>query len=194
MDKSTVALAAATVLLVVYVLYEQTQANSSGSKESAPLGRSCRPPLGKSRKALGRSRKSTRGQATSEFCKGVSISSPDFARCATELGTQRTTLPGNPARLAHNINTSFVNDNFSPNHAAAFPFRAGDGESTTSSGLFKSKNGTLVANDKASLGAAVSPSAMGASREEMLQSTKRVVPVKVFSNTGGNLNLLHPLE
>lgn len=45
------------------------------------------------------------------------------------------------------------------------------------------------------LGAAVSPSAsLGASPEEMTQSTRKLDGIdKVSSNTGGNLNLLHPL-
>lgn len=45
-----------------------------------------------------------------------------------------------------------------------------------------------------SLGAAVSPSSLGASPQEMTQLSQKLDNVnKVASNTGGNLNLLHPL-
>lgn len=45
-----------------------------------------------------------------------------------------------------------------------------------------------------SLGAAVSPSSLGASSEEMSQLAQKLDNVdSVASNTGGNLNLLHPL-
>ena len=43
------------------------------------------------------------------------------------------------------------------------------------------------------LGAAVSPSAMGASKEEIIQASQIAVETRVSSNTDGNLNLLHPL-
>lgn len=46
-----------------------------------------------------------------------------------------------------------------------------------------------------SLGAAVSPSSLGASSQEMSQFSQKLDDVnKVASNTGGNLNLLHPLN
>ena len=44
------------------------------------------------------------------------------------------------------------------------------------------------------LGAAVSPSSLGASPEDIARSTNKLEGIdKVTSNTGGNLNLLHPL-
>lgn len=51
--------------------------------------------------------------------------------------------------------------------------------------------------NKAFLGAAVSPSSasLGASPEEIAQSTNKLDDInEVVSNTGGNLNLLHPLK
>ena len=45
-----------------------------------------------------------------------------------------------------------------------------------------------------SLGAAVSPSSLGASPEDIFKSTNKLNDIDtVTSNTGGNLNLLHPL-
>lgn len=48
--------------------------------------------------------------------------------------------------------------------------------------------------NEAFLGAAVSPSTLGATPEEIAQSTNKLDDInEVASNTGGNLNLLHPL-
>lgn len=48
--------------------------------------------------------------------------------------------------------------------------------------------------NEAFLGAAVSPSTLGATPEEIAQSTNKLDHInEVASNTGGNLNLLHPL-
>lgn len=48
--------------------------------------------------------------------------------------------------------------------------------------------------NKAFLGAAVSPSSLGATPEEIAQAASQLDDInKVASNTGGNLNLLHPL-
>ncbi|CAN0368998.1 unnamed protein product [Ectocarpus sp. 6 AP-2014] len=183
MNKSTATLSVATVLLVLYILYERSQNMGDGKATN------------KSR--LGTSRKARRPQKVREGCKNVKIDSPEFHRCGIELGVSRTTVAGNPERLANNINTAFVNDSFAPLSASAFPFRAKDGGKKLSQVdplLFKGKGGNLKAAEPSALGAAVSPSAMGASREEMLQSSKRAVPTKVFVNKGGQLNLLHPLE
>lgn len=51
-----------------------------------------------------------------------------------------------------------------------------------------------VSFNTAFLGAAVSPSSLGASPEEITSSTKKLDNIdRVANNTGGNLNLLHPL-
>lgn len=208
MDNSAVALSVATVGLVGYVLYERAMSSDPGLESSSSVAPA---PVGMSRRSR-RSQKPPRGID----CKNVSIGSPDFARCSTELGAGRTVLAGDPVHVAHNINTGFVNDEYTPQGAQAFPFSASSiSEGTREGGrvnpkmfdeygkrfgnkdkksnplAFKGKSGPELG---VALGAAVSPSAMGASREEMLQSTKVVVPLTVDSNTGGNLNLLHPLE
>jgi len=106
-----------------------------------------------------------------------------------ELGAGRTVLPTNPVNVAHNINTKFTNKAYG--HLGSSPFpppkhrKPWDRESPNPF-RFNRKSGEL--------GAAVSPSAMGASMEEILQSTKKAVETTVESNTGGQLNLLHPLD
>ena len=82
---------------------------------------------------------------------------------------------------------------FANNHVVEAPAR---GSSRPSVAL-----GSTVENgmgyNKAFLGAAVSPSAsssLGATPEEIAQATSKLDDInKVASNTGGNLNLLHPL-
>lgn len=215
MDNSTVALSVATVGLVGYVLYEHTMSADAGDAGLSSTSLDATAALGMSRKA----RRSRKSRLSNKDCQNVSIDSPDFARCATELGTGRTVLPGDPTQVAHNINRGFVKDSFTPQGAAAFPFAAtnaregtregrkvgpkmfdeygkrfGNTEKKTNPLMFKAKGGVEERGAGSSLGAAVSPSAMGASREEILQSTKVAVPLTVESNTGGQLNLLHPLE
>lgn len=214
MSTSGVSLAVLTVVVLGFVLYQKSLMTPSVTAEVAGTETS---------EVLG----SRRGRAKTSGCENVSIDSPDFARCATELGSGRTVLRGDPVNVAHNINTAFVNDNFSAvgaakfrrqsrktlqkvkqqNTANAFPF------SESMSGPIKSTQGQLGSNallfqtngDELGavaghtegtkfLGAAVSPSSLGASREEILQSTRVVVEPTVSSNTGGQLNLLHPLE
>ena len=213
MDKSTVALSVATVGLVGYVLYEHTMSGDAGL--SSNTSSTSLDAVGMSRRA----RRSRKQRLSDKDCANVSIDSPDFARCSTELGTARTVLPSDPTRVAHNINRGFVNDSFTPQGAAAFPFTATNAREGTREGgkvrpkmfdeygkrfgntekksnplMFKAKGGAEEPGAGSLLGAAVSPSAMGASREEILQSTKVAVPLTVESNTGGQLNLLHPLE
>ena len=216
MDTSMLTLSVVTAALVGYVVYEQVTSSteeSTTTPSETPVGRSR---LGRAR--LGRSR-AKRSRDSPSSCANAKIGTPDFARCATELGAGRNVLPGDPVNVAHNINTAFVNDEFTPQGAAAFPFsdsrstrdgsredgrRVGPeltGRSTQGDDdplKFNKKSGSLDASSGEGgtqyLGAAVSPSAMGASREEILQSTKKAVKTTVSSNTGGNLNLLHPLE
>ena len=229
MDKSTVALSVATVGLVGYVLYEHTMSGDAESSstymdagdtsldalDALDASSTSLDAVGMSRKA----RRRRRQRLSPKDCANVSIDSPDFVRCSPELGTARTVLPGDPTRVAHNINRGFVNDSFTPQGAAAFPFTARNAREGTREGgkvrpkmfdeygkrfggtkkksnplMFKAKGGVEVPSAGSLLGAAVSPSAMGASREEILQSTKVAVPLTVESNTGGQLNLLHPLE
>lgn len=185
MDKSTIVLSVVTVVLVGYVVFEQAR---SGGGRNTPS-------------ALGRRRRQRLD------CSNVSIDSPDFARCSTELGAGRTVLPGNPVNVAHNINNAFVADSYEPQGAAAFPLKPPRPHQPSGPGRkkpnpFSPKNpksressDPLMFNLKSGqLGAAVSPSAMGASMEEIMQSTKKAVETTVESNTGGQLNLLHPLN
>lgn len=201
MEKSTIALSLITLGLVGYVAYEHMVPENADSE-----------PEPETLEAVGRSRRHRRATSNSKRCNNVKIGSPDFARCANELGAARNIIAGDPLNVAHNINTAFVHDEYTPQGASkkgkAFPFtdssNSRDGRNESKDArlpppnalMFKKKSGEanpFVAQGSA-LGAAVSPSAMGASKEEILQSTKRPVKTTVASNTGGNLNLLHPLE
>lgn len=213
MDSSTIALSLITVGLAGYVAYESFGSGTADTDVAIA-------------EPVGSRRRGRRERSNTERCRDVKIGSPDFARCANDLGAARNIIAGNPENVAHNINTSFVNDEYAPkdgsslgnafmsadasNFGNAFPFTdAGntwdDSNDSTYADLpapnafmFMDKSSAsnpFVAVDGGSaLGAAVSPSAMGASKEEIMQSTKRAVDTTVSSNTGGNLNLLHPLE
>jgi len=104
-DTTTIALGSVAAILVIYA------AMSMGNPMSAPatLGsrRKTRP-----RATLGAKNKNKRRQGL-KGCENVAIDSPDFERCAT-LGAGRSVLPGKPTRVAHNLNTGFVQDNFTP--------------------------------------------------------------------------------
>ena len=132
---------------------------------------------------LGRNRKAKRSNTDDARCNNVKISSPDFARCATQVGASKL---GNAFPFTDAANTRA--DRNESRHLSL----------PTPNGLmFKGKGGEInpfVGKNGSSLGAAVSPSAMGASMEEILKSTRKAVNTTVSSNTGGNLNLLHPLE
>lgn len=214
MDKSGVTLAVLTVLLVAFVLYEKNKTHPHDGGEVINGGDVISDTTETS-EVLG----SRRGRAKTVGCDDVSIGSPAFARCAMELGAGRTVLPGNPSNVAHNINTAFVQDSYSPVGAAkfkrksrealqkikkkgggkAFPFSESRGREGGNALMFKTKSGVVEGMGDHSggtkfLGAAVSPASLGASVEEILQSTKVVVEPTVSSNTGGQLNLLHPLD
>lgn len=220
MEKSTVALSVITAALVGYVVYEQMTPETA---VDAPVSTDVVPsPVGRSR-ALGLSRRARRSRKDTKECRNAKIGTPAFARCATQLGAGRNVIPGDPLNAAHNINTAFVNDEFTslgstriPGNintgfvndeftslgGAAFPFtdtatsRETKSDSrhldfpTPNALQFKLKGG----GGGTPLGAAVSPSAMGASREEILKSSRRAIKTTVSSNIGGQLNLLHPLE
>lgn len=186
------ALSVITAALVGYVVYEQMAPETAADAAVSPSSPVVRPA------ELGRSRRARRARQDTKECRNAKIGTPAFARCATELGAGRNVIPGN-------INTAFVNDEFTSLGGAAFPFtdtatsRETKGDSrhldrhTPNALHFKLKGGDSEGGGSP-LGAAVSPSAMGASREEILQSTKRAVNTTVSSNIGGQLNLLHPLE
>lgn len=175
MDKPTIVLSVLTVVLVGYVLLERAK-----SGEDAPDTPAV---------ALGRYRK-RRASRRQRNCSNVKIDSPNYARCQMELGAGRTVLPGNPVNVAHNINTGFVTDSYDHLGSSPFPPKSSNRRRSRQPWedpfKFNKKSGQL--------GAAVSPSAMGASMDEILQSTKKAVETTVESNTGGQLNLLHPLD
>ncbi|CAN0048739.1 unnamed protein product [Scytosiphon promiscuus] len=87
-----------------------------------------------SAEALGMSRKARRARRfrSTIDCANVTIDSPDFARCSTELGAGRTVLAGDPVNVAHN--TAFVNDSFTPQGAQAFPFTSSNASERTREG------------------------------------------------------------
>lgn len=175
MDKPTIVMAVLTITLVGYVIFERLQ--SADEKPPSTAG------------ALGRYR-GRRSRSRRPDCSKVSIDSPDFARCSTELGAGRTVLPGDPVNVAHNINTEYISDSYDPQGSSIFPPKPRKTPRNTGN-----KSNPFAFNVKSGqLGAAVSPSAMGASMEEILQSTRKPVETTVESNTGGQLNLLHPLD
>jgi len=102
LDQNTTKMVLIGVAVVLVILTVLKQAKSN----PAPLGK-------KPRAVLGAKSKNSR-RSEPDGCDNVAIDSPDFARCAT-LGAGRTVLPGKPTRQAHNINTSFVKDNFDNN-------------------------------------------------------------------------------
>jgi hypothetical protein len=95
-------LAALATVLVLYVIQQERRSGSS-----LLLGSSNKP-----RATLGSS-KNNPGSKTRTSCDDVAIDSPDFARCATALGSGRTVLPGNPSKIANNINTGFISAEYS---------------------------------------------------------------------------------
>lgn len=108
---------------------------------------------------------------------------------------------GNP--FAVKLNDNVNKDTNKKLGAQAFPFTANSkhkpapprGSSRASVSLGSTHEGGMGYN-QAFLGAAVSPSSqsLGASPEEIAQAAQKLDDVnKVASNTGGNLNLLHPL-
>lgn len=171
------------------------------------------------RSALGSKNKNTRRKEPKLNCDNVSLDSPDFAKCAS-LGAARTTLPGKPTKTAHNINTAFVKDSFTP---VGNPFSK-DLESEFVADSFVGaaliNSGKPISSDAAkafpfatkssgrdlgsgmsktpfrstlTLGAAVSPSMgkLGMSQDEVEQSARRLEETNVVQQTtGGQLNLL----
>lgn len=100
-EKSTIILAVLAVTLVIAVIVKELS-----SKPEEPVGQ-------KKPRATLRMKNKNSQREEPKGCDDIAIDSPDFSRCAT-LGSGRTVLPGNPVKSAHNINTSFVKDNFEP--------------------------------------------------------------------------------
>lgn len=174
MDKPTIVLSVLATFLVAYVLLKRAKSGEDSSDTPAV--------------ALGRFR-TRRTRRRKRDCSNVNIESPNFARCQMELGAGRTVLPGNPVNVAHNINTGFVTDTYDHLGSSAYPPKSSNRRRARQPW----ENPFKLKMKSGQLGAAVSPSAMGASMDEILQSTKKAVETTVESNTGGQLNLLHPL-
>ncbi|ACH46775.1 unknown [Feldmannia species virus] len=124
-------------------------------------------------------------------CNDVALDSPDFARCATTLGTARTLR--NTQKPALNYLQQEYKSDLAPlgtTRGEAFPFTHKSGPIENDRGRLPDKVRHMIAG-KDHLGAAVSPASM--SREIEMASQKLENVNQVSSNTGGSLNLLNPL-
>lgn len=208
-DSSLIVLSVVVALLVFYVIKE----------ESRPKKR--RPAPGESESPVGSSRKRPSASLGAPDCTDIDVDSPDFARCS--LGGGRSILRSNGGDRLNRAfkKDSYSGNRFSrKSGGGAFPFSTGGGELAKEKvkkhfgakekehrghkfdkPRIHSRVGPVEAPARGSsrasvesLGAAVSPSSLGATPAEIAQSTNKLDGInKVVSNTGGNLNLLHPL-
>lgn len=197
----------ATIIVLILI-------NRDGKKDG-------KKPLGQARTrsdAIRRSRKKNID------CSKVPIDSPDFERCGQTLGVGKSNISSKPRSdrmknefmkddykvgktnpFSNKLTDKFKKDTDKKLGAHAFPFTQKSGPSGPSQSQRARKSppprGSSRSFDsgmnfqQAFLGtAAVSPSSLGASPNEMAQAANKLHNVnEVVSNTGGNLNLLHPL-
>lgn len=201
-DRSLIVLTVIVALLVFYVIKEERRSKKKPKK--TPLGSKKRPSA-----SLG-----------APGCTDVDVDSPDFARCSLGGGRSILRTTGGDRLNRAFKKDNYSNNRFSRKHGDAFPFSSGGEAAATTrkhhrfgakekesrghkfdKPRINSRVGPVEAPPRGSsrasvdsLGAAVSPSSLGATPAEIAQSTNKLDGInKVVSNTGGNLNLLHPL-
>lgn len=214
-DATTMMLATIATVIVLYIVQqEQSPRSKRKSKKSAeqpeqPVGM-----LKKPRASLGRAKCSDVAIDSPDFerCAQTLGSGRSVVRSRPRADRMNNTFMkdsykapapgplGNP--FAVKIDDDFAKDTDRKLGAGkAFPFsklkrrveapaRGSSRPSVTMASTVENGMGY----NKAFLGAAVSPSTLGATPEEIAQAASQLDDInKVASNTGGNLNLLHPL-
>ena len=98
--QTTIILTAFAVVLILYVIRQERKSGVFMS-----LGQK------KPRAILGSKNKNQR-RSEPKGCENVSIDSPDFQRCAQNLGTGRTVVPVDPTKRPARIGDDFVKEDF----------------------------------------------------------------------------------